>query len=148
MEEKIIIFTDGGARGNPGPAGIGAIIQISNLKSQNEEKISKYIGTATNNQAEYQAVIEALSWVKENIKTDDLEIVCFLDSELIVEQLNQRFKLKNEGLKPLFWQIRDLVMSLGGKISFKYIPREKNKKADRLVNEAIDKQVKQDKHNV
>jgi len=151
MEEKITIYTDGGARGNPGPAGIGAIIQISNLKSQNEEKISKYIGTATNNQAEYRAVIEALKWIKENliqpkttsaVVSNRLGIECFLDSELIVEQLNQRYKIKNEGLKPLFWEIRDLVMALGGKVTFKYIPREQNQEADKLVNLALDKEAK------
>ncbi len=136
---KITIFSDGGARGNPGPAAVGGKLEIRNSKSEiREHKISKYIGEATNNQAEYQAVIEALKWVEENIKESDLEIECFLDSELIVEQLNQRYKIKNEGLKPLFWQIRDLMMALGGKISFKYIPREKNKEADKLVNKAID----------
>lgn len=155
---KIIIHTDGGARGNPGSAGIGAVIEsqfsISNL--QFPIKISKYIGEATNNQAEYRAVIEALKWVEENrppknltntyeVKVDgseDLEVECFLDSELIVEQLNQRYKIKHEGLKPLFWEVRDLVMQLGGKVTFKYIPREQNAKADKLVNEAIDKGAK------
>ena len=154
---KIEVYSDGGARGNPGPAGIGAIIKILPVTSKNAQQspvtISKYIGTATNNQAEYRAVIEALKWVKNQYQSnhfkptyevgsgepENLEIECFLDSELIVEQLNQRYKLKNEGLKPLFWEIRDLVMALGGKVTFKYIPREQNKEADRLVNEAIDK---------
>jgi len=139
---KIVIFSDGGARGNPGPAGIGAVIKIDNQISgeSDNQKISKFIGEATNNQAEYQAVITALTWVKENIK-EDIEVECFLDSELIVEQLNQRYKLKNEGLKPLFWQVRDLIMQLGGKVTFKYIPREQNAEADRLVNEALDNQI-------
>ncbi|MGA2667240.1 MAG: ribonuclease HI family protein [Patescibacteria group bacterium] len=137
---QIKIFSDGGARGNPGPAGIGVIIDAVEKKHE----ISKYIDEATNNQAEYQAVIEALSWVKENLETDNLEIECFLDSELIVEQLNQRYKLKNEGLKPLFWQVRDLVMNLGGRVTFKYISRERNQKADQLVNIAIDKALNKD----
>jgi len=145
---QVTIYSDGGARGNPGPAGIGAIIKYE----KKEEKISKYIGEATNNQAEYRAVIEALKWVKNHYPpnqfkptsdvglkgSEDLEIECFLDSELIVEQLNQRYKLKNEGLKPLFWQVRDLIIALGGKVTFKYIPRQQNKEADRLVNKAID----------
>jgi len=134
---KIIIYSDGGARGNPGPAGIGCVIQTDNVK-----EISRYIGEATNNQAEYQAVIEALKWVQENIQESDKEIEFYLDSELVVEQLNQRYKLKNEGLKPLFWQIRELVMRLGGRVTFAYIPREQNKEADRLVNQAIDKATK------
>ena len=165
---KIKIFSDGGARGNPGPAGIGCVIQKSKCKNI---ELSRYIGTATNNQAEYQAVIEALKWLKENViachserseeslanastsKTsseilrltaqddtnDNLEIEFYLDSQLVVEQLNQRYKLKNEGLKPLFWHIRDLVLQLGGKVTFAHIPREQNKEADRLVNIAIDK---------
>lgn len=145
---KITIFTDGGARGNPGPAGIGVV--ILRLSDYPIIRLSKYIGTATNNQAEYQAVIEALKKVDQIIiKSDNrdkqdnqgLEIECFLDSELVVEQLNQRYKLKNEGLKPLFWQIREQVVALGGKVTFKYIPREKNWKADKLVNEAIDKEI-------
>ena len=135
---KLLINTDGGARGNPGPAGIGAIVKYE----KKEEKILKYIGEATNNQAEYRAVIEALKWVKGNIRESDIVIECLLDSELIVEQLNQRYKLKNEGLKPLFWEIRDLIMALGGQVSFKYIPREQNKEADKLVNQAIDKRSK------
>ncbi len=139
--EQIIIYSDGGARGNPGPAGVGVAIEIRNPKSEirKSKKISKYIGEATNNQAEYKAVIEALSWVTENYREKEIEIKCFLDSELIVEQLNQRYKIKNEGLKPLFWQVRELVLKLGGKISFEYIPREKNKEADRLANLAMDR---------
>ncbi len=66
------------------------------------------------------------------------QVEFLLDSQLVVEQLNQRYKLKNEGLKPLFWEIRDLILKLGGRVSFKYIPREQNKEADRLVNQALD----------
>ena len=147
---KIPLYSDGGARGNPGPAGIGCVIQNAKCKSQNDNEkckiieISKYIGTATNNQAEYQAVIEALKWLTANsqLLTAKGEIEFFLDSQLVVEQLNQRYKLKNEGLKPLFWQIRDLVMELGGKVTFKYIPRQENIAADKLVNMAIDKAIK------
>ena len=146
---KITIFSDGGARGNPGPAGIGCVIRQRDeeTKRQRDKEISRYIGEATNNQAEYRAVIEALKWIKETERQKDketkrdLEIEFFLDSELVVEQLNQRYKVKNEGLKPLFWQVRDLIFELGGRITFRYISREKNKEADRLVNQAIDKRV-------
>lgn len=142
--EQIKIFTDGGSRGNPGPAGIGILIKIDNQSSRESDnpiKISKYIGEATNNQAEYQAVIEALKWISENIK-EDVEAEFFLDSQLVVEQLNQRYKLKNEGLKPLFWEIRDLIMKVGGKVTFAHIRREQNKIADKLVNEILDRQAK------
>ena len=149
---KILIYSDGGARGNPGPGGIGVVIKYpAEVGSRKSEVISKSIGIATNNQAEYRAVIEALRYIHSNpSKTEPgsvsnrlggLEIECFLDSELIVEQLNQRYKIKNEGLKPLFWEIRDLVMALGGKVTFKYIPREQNKEADKLVNDALDKRI-------
>ena len=102
-------------------------------------KESAYLATRTNNQAEYLAVIEALKKIEKI--SDGAEIHCFLDSELVVEQLNQRYKLKNEGLKPLFWEIRELVMKLGGKVQFEYISRNKNKLSDKLVNEAIDRHV-------
>lgn len=155
---KFKIFCDGGARGNPGNAGIGISIKYEVLSlpagkagTKKEEKVSKYIGTATNNQAEYRAVIEALNWLiayRQSLiangkeAEEEIEAEFFLDSQLVVEQLNQRYKLKNEGLKPLFWQIRKLMMKLGSRITFVYIPREQNKEADRLVNEAIDKEGK------
>lgn len=139
---NIIINSDGGSRGNPGPAGVGVVIEIqSPNKEIRIEKISEFIGEGTNNFAEYMAVIRALEWVSENIE-DQADIKCLLDSQLVVEQLNQRYKLKNEGLKPLFWQVRELVMSLGGQVSFEHIPREANKEADALVNKALDDHAK------
>lgn len=134
--ENIIIHSDGGSRGNPGPAGIGVVIEYKGGR----QELSEYIGEGTNNFAEYTAIIKALEWCKENNKTDSV-IECFLDSQLVVEQLNQRYKLKNEGLKPLFWQVRGLVMDLGGKVSFAYVPREENKEADALVNRALDERM-------
>lgn len=142
----MVIHTDGGARGNPGPAGIGVLIELDNQtnsktdNSDNRVEISKYIGEKTNNQAEYEAVIEALKWIHENIK-DDIDAEFLLDSELVVHQLNGKYKVKNEGLKPLFWEARDLVLKLGGRVSFSHISREKNQVADKLVNNAIDKAV-------
>lgn len=142
--EVIKIYSDGGARGNPGPAGAGVVVY--NQKNQIIKKIAHYLGEMTNNQAEYQAVIIALDEVIQMSKNSNtakyyrnVTIECFLDSELIVEQLNQRYKIKNEGLKPLFWQVREQVMKLGGRVTFAYIPREQNKEADKLVNEAINK---------
>ena len=144
--EKLIIYSDGGARGNPGPAGIGIVIEIRNPNDEiRKQTISKFIGTATNNQAEYQAVIEALKWVLNHFAlTSEVRVGVefFLDSQLVVEQLNGNYKLKNEGLKPLFWEIRELIMKLGGRVSFKYIPREKNKEADKLVNKVLDEKSK------
>lgn len=139
--ENIIIHTDGGARGNPGPAGVGVVIEIDNKKTDNLDnrvEISKYIGEATNNQAEYQAVIEALKYLEENYLEEGIEAKFYLDSELVVEQLNGKYKVKNEGLKPLFYEARDLVLKLGGRVSFSHVLREKNQVADKLVNKAID----------
>lgn len=134
-----LIYADGGARGNPGPAAIGVVIADKNGKVI--EEISEYIGTTTNNQAEYQAVIAGLAKViLENRQDEDLSVICFLDSQLISEQLSGRYKIKNEGLKPLFWQTRELILRLKGRIDFQYIPRSQNKRADQLVNLALNKQ--------
>jgi ribonuclease HI len=135
---KIIsIFTDGGSRGNPGPAAIGGVIKYGD----EQHDFAECIGETTNNQAEYQAILFALNWIRDNFQ-DECEINCFLDSQLVVEQLKGNYKMKNEGLKPLFWQIRDLVLALGGKVSFTHVRREQNKDADALVNMALDKQMK------
>jgi ribonuclease HI len=125
--QKLIIYTDGGARGNPGPAGIGVHIV-------GHKDYKKYIGEATNNQAEYQAVVLALEKAKE-LKAEEIDF--FLDSELIVNQLNGKYKIKDKDLGKLFVKIWNLKMNFK-KITFTHIPREKNKDADKLVNQAID----------
>lgn len=132
MHSDFLIYTDGGARGNPGPAGIGVVIYDYNNNLVGKWK--EYIGEATNNQAEYRAVILALKKA-ENLKAKNLKF--FLDSELVVEQLSGKYKVKNSGLLPLFREILKLTNKFSN-ISFSHIPREKNKLADRLVNEAID----------
>jgi ribonuclease HI len=131
-QKKLQIYTDGGARGNPGPAGIGVVIWDGNNLVG---RYKKFIGQATNNQAEYQAVIFGLEQAK---KIGASEVEVFLDSELVVRQLNREYKVKDKDLAPLFIKVWNL--SLGFKrITFNYIPREKNREADKLVNEAIDK---------
>lgn len=132
MPKRFIIYTDGGARGNPGPAGIGVVIKQGRKVVA---EISEYIGKSTNNQAEYQALIAGLKKAKE-LKAD--EVRCFLDSQLIVMQLNRRYRVKNKFLAPLFIRVWNVSMGFK-KVSFSYIPRGKNKQADRLVNEAIDR---------
>jgi len=133
MNKKFIIYTDGGARGNPGPAGIGVVIK--NERGEVIFEISNYIGEATNNQAEYKAVVAAIEKVKE-LGADELEF--FLDSELVVKQLNREYKVKNRELAPLFVRIYNASMEFK-KVTFKHVPREKNKEADKLVNQAIDR---------
>jgi ribonuclease HI len=131
--EKIIIHSDGGARGNPGPAGIGAVLNEENGIVIAE--ISKYIGETTNNQAEYQALIAGLEKAKE-LKAEELD--CYLDSELVVKQLNREYKVKNAELAPLFLKVHNLSLSFK-KIKFIHVRREFNKEADKLANEAMDK---------
>lgn len=130
--EKLTIYTDGGARGNPGPAGIGCVILDEQGNAVAE--ISKCIGEATNNQAEYQALIAGLTKAKE---LGAREIDFFLDSELVVKQLNREYRVKDKELALLFVQAYNLTLGFK-KVIFKHIRREKNELADRLVNLALD----------
>ncbi|MGI6373947.1 MAG: ribonuclease HI family protein [Patescibacteria group bacterium] len=130
---KMIIFSDGGARGNPGPAGIGAVIY--NEKKEVLATISQYLGETTNNQAEYHALLVALKKAQE-LGADQVE--CFLDSELVVKQLNLEYKIKSKELAPLFLEVYNLSWEFVG-ISFTHIPREQNTVADKLANQAMDR---------
>jgi len=132
MNHKLIIYTDGGARGNPGPAAIGAVLMDE--QSKVIAQISKCIGEATNNQAEYRAVIAALKKAKE-LGVSELDF--FLDSELVVKQLKREYKVKNNDLAPLFLQVHNLTVGFK-KVTFQHIRREQNLEADRLVNLALD----------
>lgn len=138
--EKIIIYTDGGSRGNPGPAAFGVVFADSNGKML--KRYGKTLGVRTNNEAEYEAVVFAMQKAKalfggEKIKKLDFEIR--MDSELVVSQLNGEYKIENEKLQPLFMKIWNLNIDFGS-IAFVHVPREKNREADRLVNEALDKE--------
>ena len=130
---KIIIHSDGGARGNPGPAGIGVL--LTNEQGVSVAEISNFIGRATNNQAEYQALLAGLEKAKS---LGAEEVVCRLDSELVVKQLNHEYKVKNKDLAHLFLKVHNLITSFK-KISFQHVPREMNKEADKLANEAMDR---------
>lgn len=127
---KIFLYSDGGARGNPGPAGIGVVIQNTDKKVI--KTIKKYIGEATNNQAEYMAIKEGLT---EALQLKPQEINCFLDSELVVNQLKGVYKIKDKELQKLHADIQDLIFMRP--VFFQHIPREQNKHADKLVNEAL-----------
>lgn len=135
--QKIIVHSDGGARGNPGPSAIGVVIE--NDKGEVLQEISEYIGDTTNNIAEYTAVLNGLKSlaVMFNNETRDLEIDWRLDSELVVKQLAGEYKVKNPGLRTLFEEIRDLRAAFPG-LSLKHVRREENKEADKLVNKALD----------
>lgn len=141
--EKIIIYTDGGARGNPGPAAIGVV--ICDEKGKMLKEYSEFLGERqTNNEAEYQAVIFALKklkalYGKDKAKYIDIEIRA--DSELLVKQLNGQYKISEPRIRSLFIEVWNLQVELG-KLKFVSIPREQNKEADRLVNEALDAQMR------
>lgn len=129
--KQATLTTDGGARGNPGPAGIGYVLEI--LKEETIEH-GEYIGEATNNQAEYQALIGGLTRAfDEGVKK--LEV--HMDSELVIKQMKGEYRVKHPELKPLHAEAHHLAKQFTS-ISFRHIPREKNKTADRLVNEAVD----------
>ncbi len=144
--KKIIIYTDGGARGNPGPAAIGAV--FCNEKGQLLREYSQYLGdNLTNNEAEYQAVILALKkfkalFGKELAKNSEIKILS--DSELLVRQLNGQYKILEPKLQPLFLEIWNLKFDFK-KIKFKLIPRLKNKQADRLVSQALNNESRSQK---
>ncbi len=134
--KKIITFTDGGARGNPGHAGIGVIIK--NEAGETLEAYGRYIGETTNNQAEYKALLSALERAKE---LGAEEVACHLDSELVTKQMNREYKVKDAELAKLFVKIWNLTQEFK-KVTFQHVYREKNTEADAMVNEAIDKHLK------
>lgn len=136
---KIVIYTDGGARGNPGPGAIGVV--FCDEKGRTIRKYSEYLGeNYTNNEAEYRAVIFALKKAKAIFgkkKIRDMEIEVRSDSELLVKQICGKYKILEQELQPLFLDVWNLKVDFP-KIRFVVIPREKNSQADRLVNEVLD----------
>jgi ribonuclease HI len=128
---KASLHTDGGARGNPGPSAIGFVLEIP---GQAIIAVGECIGNATNNQAEYEALLRGLNKaVKEGVQ----EIVCYLDSELVVKQLKGEYKVRDADLKKLFDKVKDLAKKFTA-VEFIHVRREKNKQADKLVNKALD----------
>lgn len=129
---KLVIYTDGGSRGNPGKAAIGVVV--------GDKKYGERIGTATNNTAEYKAIVFALKKAKQLLgkeKCEQAELEMRMDSELAYSQLTGRYKLKEESLFPLFIEIWNLKQEFK-KVEFTHVPREQNREADRLVNQALD----------
>ncbi len=129
---KLTIYTDGGARGNPGPSGIGVVIY--NEKKQVIKEVSDYIGAATNNQAEYRALLRGLEEAKK-LKATEVNIV--MDSELVIKQLKQEYRVREPELAKIFVKVWNLLHGFK-KYSLKHVLRGKNKRADKLVNAAID----------
>lgn len=142
---KIYINTDGGSRGNPGPAGIGIVFYDEN--SNEIHNCKEYIGDTTNNQAEYRAILKALQvlvkskWFLTNNNAGS-HVVCRLDSKLVVEQINGNYKVKNEGISVVLDLLNNIRKDIKLNIKFAHVRREENKRADQLVNEALDEKLK------
>jgi len=138
MYKRLMVFSDGGARGNPGPAAIACLITAEN--GQVLMAKSRYIGLRTNNQAEYEALIMAL---ESAVVLDAEEVVCYMDSELVTKQLRGEYAVKNLELQRLWSKLQELKRQFK-KITFINVPRTNSQiqKADKLVNETLDKELK------
>ena len=128
----IVVYIDGGARGNPGPAGYG--VRVEQPDGTLIEEFGDAIGVATNNVAEYRGLIAGLEWAK---RRGESEVLIKSDSLLLVQQMLGNFKVKNAGLQPLHAQARMLAHGIGG-VSYEHVGRAKNAHADRLANSAMD----------
>ena len=136
---KFLVHTDGGSRGNPGPAAIGVVIEGGLVGKKN---YGEYIGIATNNEAEYKAIIFALKKLKQLIgqeRAKESEIEFIVDSELLVKQMNNEYKVKEEGIQKLFLEVHNLKLDFG-KVIFTHVLRSKNIQPDKLLNQVLDRE--------
>ena len=131
---ELTIYSDGASRNNPGEAGAGVYILKDGAPV---DGLARYLGTTTNNIAEYTAAIMGLEYA---VEAGARSVKLFADSELLVKQINGQYKVKNEGLKPLHGKVKELIAKLGS-VEVQYIPRERNKEADALANKAIDEKI-------
>ncbi len=129
---EITAYTDGGSRGNPGPAGYG--VRIEDERGQLLEELCESLGTATNNVAEYRGLLAALRWARDH-RVPALRVRS--DSELLVKQMNGVYRVKNPGLQPLHREALQLARAIG-RVAFEHVRREQNAEADRLANKAMD----------
>lgn len=138
--EKIIAYTDGGARGNPGPAAVG--VYITDADGAVIQEANEFLGNSTNNYAEYHGVLKALQLLKQSYGkvTKTMEFEIRLDSELVKKQLNAEYQIKEPGLVPMFIEIHNLRVANFPHLILTHVPRAENKEADRLVNECLDAQ--------
>ena len=135
---QISVFTDGGSRGNPGISGFG--VAIYDESSRIIHQISKFTGIKTNNEAEYLALVEALTWVRDH-QTEFSSVNFYSDSQLLVRQINGKYKIKAANIKPLYQLSLLLVSAIKIPCTFNEILREKNNLADELANLAMDKKL-------
>jgi ribonuclease HI len=129
--DSVVVFCDGGSRGNPGPSALGVVIKTT--KGEIIEEIGEFLGEQTNNYAEYMAVVKAMEYLKQkNIRKADF----FLDSQLVVRQLNGQYKIKSDNIKHLNQKVNELMSGLD--VSFEHVYRQDNKEADAIVNQVLD----------
>lgn len=133
--KELIIYCDGGARGNPGPSAAAFLVH---KKGKVIFSDARYLGISTNNFAEYNAVLLAISWLKDNFKFKKDSVKIYLDSELVANQLNGKYRVKNSKLEKIFSKIIEIKKRLDVSIDYIAIPRTKNKLADHLVNKLLD----------
>ncbi|KND46934.1 MAG: ribonuclease HI [Parcubacteria bacterium C7867-004] len=135
---RFTIYGDGGSRGNPGPAGSGAIVRDES--GETVLTVSEFLGVATNNVAEYTAILRALERLSDHLgkNAKEADIRVCMDSMLVVKQMRSEWKLKHPGLKPLAARVGELVTHFNT-VSFEHVYRDFNKDADRLANEAMDR---------
>jgi ribonuclease HI len=132
----IVAYIDGGARGNPGPAGYG--VRIEDEMGELITEFSGFLGSATNNVAEYNGLLAALRYAREH---GHRKVRIKSDSELLVKQMRGEYRVKNAGLQPLFQQARTLAEDFD-RVVYEHVRREQNKDADRLANVAMDEAAK------
>jgi ribonuclease HI len=140
MRDNVTLFTDGGSRGNPGPAGAGAVLYGAD--GEVLKTVSKFLGERTNNFAEYEAVViglEALVKIFGKNKLRSMSVDVKMDSQLVARQLSHEYQIKEPTLFPQYMRVHNLVVSVIPNISFIHVPREENKVADKLANEAMDR---------
>lgn len=137
MKGSIFIYTDGGARGNPGPAGAGGVVYEDGKEVAH---VSKFLGARTNNWAEYEALILALDVAHKVLGSPVAqEVTVRMDSELIVKQMRGEYRVKDRELKKQHERVRALIEEAFPDISFEHVPREENERADELANDAMDR---------
>ena len=134
MTRRLVLETDGGSRGNPGPAGYGAVVRDA-ATGEVLAELSDFLGHATNNVAEYSGLIAGLRAAAALAPGADVDVR--MDSKLVVEQMSGRWQIKHPGMRPLAAQARQAVQSLG-RVTYTWVPRSRNTHADRLANEAMD----------
>jgi ribonuclease H / adenosylcobalamin/alpha-ribazole phosphatase len=137
---QYVLYADGGARGNPGPAGAGAV--AFDAIGKRVAEVSDYLGVATNNVAEYEAIIRGLKALlaefgEEHFKTAD--VLVRMDSKLVIEQMKGAYRVKHPNLIPRHLEARNLIARSFGKVAFEHVPRERNKDADEMANRAMDR---------